>query len=399
MSTVRAFFSFYRRYQHRIEEEEISDIAQKALGNWKQEGYFESLSLGQLTLDSAALLFGIKTYSFLLAKLSITSPSEIYISFALSLVTIYLSRQLIPTIGQANLSQWSRPVYLFYSIYWGATGWLGRLVFKAKELLLKRSGFHKKYKIFSEKDIQSMDGDVSGLEEDEVEMVQNVINIGNTLVKEIFTPRVDCVALNVTSSYEEILETIRTDKFTRIPVYKSNIDKIVGILHVKDLLFIPNITENFSLKDHLREAYFIPRSKKVDDLMSEFKKDKSHLAIVVDEYGGTAGLITLEDILEEIVGEIQDEDDSETPKISRLTETHFEIDPIITLDDINKELNLHIKPKEEVDIDTLGGYLQYIKGCIPQEGETIAHNGYSFEILKMEGQSIEKVLLTIETKN
>ncbi len=271
-----------------------------------------------------------------------------------------------------------------------------------KKWLLKKSGFYRHYQIIDRSDLNKLKSDETilsdtGLKKDKAEMVQNIFNIGSTQVKEIFTPRIDTIALSVNASYPEVLALIREKRYSRIPVYKESIDTIAGILHVKDLFGIPESArgESFQLEHIVRPAMFIPRSKKIDDLMAEFKLKHSHIAIVVDEYGGTAGIITLEDILEEIVGEIQDEDDSELPLVSKVDEKSFIIDPIITLDDLNHDLSLFLKPADDVEIDTLGGYIQYLKGSIPIEGDIISNNGYTFEILNMDGQSIEKVRLTI----
>jgi CBS domain containing-hemolysin-like protein len=289
------------------------------------------------------------------------------------------------------------PLYFFYSFFWQTFGWLGRLLYLLNHTYLNKFGYHKRFKIFSESQLQQFDKDETGLEEDEAEMVQNIFDLSSIVVKEIFTPRVDMVAIEVSTTYIEAIERIRAEKFTRIPVYQENMDNIQGILHAKDLLGLEGRAQegSFSLSDIIRPAYFVPRSKKVDDLMGEFKVSHHHMAIVVDEYGGTAGLITLEDILEEIVGEIQDEDDREDPVISKVDKRTYLIDPIITLDDFNKKLNIHLPLEEEVEVDTLGGYLQYLKGSIPKEGDVVLSQGHSFEITKMDGQSMEQVQLTL----
>jgi CBS domain containing-hemolysin-like protein len=402
LGAIRSVFLFFRTYHERIEDEALSQIAEKSITHWKREGYVELCSLGRLVLDGVAIILGTKHFLIVFSS-SIPSLFIYPVTGLLAILIVYIiGHQLIPLLAQAYVTRTAKPLYILFSIYWLIAGWLGKSIYHVNRYILKKLGFIKKFKIVSETDLQKLEPDESsynetGLEEDEAEMVQNIFNIRSILVKEIFTPRVDTVALDVNSSYKEVIEVIKTTRYTRIPVYQESIDNIKGVLHVKDLLALKEEKQNehFDLKKVIRPAYFIPQSKKIDDLMTEFKIEHNHIAVVVDEYGGTAGIITLEDILEEIVGEIQDEDDRELPKILKTEEGAYLIDPIITLDDINKELDLALGPDEEVEIDTLGGFLQYIKGSVPQEGDKITSNGCAFEILKMEGQSIEKVRLTL----
>jgi putative hemolysin len=229
------------------------------------------------------------------------------LSGLLAVATVYLiSYLLIPVLGQALVSRFAKSMYIAFSLYWLVAGWMGKALFSLNWFFLKKLGFNKKYKIVSENDLQKLESeessyDETGLEEDEAEMVQNIFNIRSILVKEIFTPRVDTVALDVNSTFKEVITLIKSNKYTRIPVYEETIDTIKGVLHVKDLLTLSDEEKGkrFDLRNIIRPAYFVPRSKKIDELLTEFKIEHNHIAIVVDEYGGTAGIITLEDILEE----------------------------------------------------------------------------------------------------
>jgi putative hemolysin len=238
--------------------------------------------------------------------------------------------------------------------------------------------------------------DRSGLEEEEKEMIRSIFDLRETQAKEIMTPRVDVVALDIQVSYREAMELITHEKYSRIPVYEENIDHVKGILHVMDLMGLPESTvkENFRLADHLREAFFVPRTKKIGDLMREFRQRHAHMAIVVDEYGGTSGVVTLEDILEEIVGEIHDEDEMETQKIQRSEDGGYLVDPTISLSDLKEELDIDLQPEdEEVQIDTLGGFILYVHGRVPRKGDVVRYKGLAFEILEMDGNKIERVRL------
>jgi CBS domain containing-hemolysin-like protein len=155
-------------------------------------------------------------------------------------------------------------------------------------------------------------------------------------------------------------------------------------------------SSDFQLTSLLREVYFVPRTKKIGELMRELRKKHIHMALVVDEYGGTAGLVTLEDILEEIVGEIHDEDETETSRIHKIEDGIFLVDPIISLSDLNAELGQNLKPDDdEIQIDTLGGFILFVHGKVPEQGEVIRFKDYTFEIMEMDGQKMEKIRLTL----
>lgn len=208
------------------------------------------------------------------------------------------------------------------------------------------------------------------------------------------------MALELDSDFREVQDKVATEKFSRIPVYKESIDNIQGILHAMDLMSLPEDKRGpgFRLQSLVRDAYFVPRTKKIGELLREFRLKHIHMAIVVDEYGGTAGLITLEDILEEIVGEIHDEDETETPLIYKQEDGSYIVDPVVSLSDLNEELSLNLKPDApDIQIDTLGGFILFIHGKVPEKGDLIRFKDYSFEVLEMEGQKMEKVRLTLPT--
>lgn len=394
----RHLFGFLKTYQSQFEDDQtIAPYVQKAADLWRARGYHELNAFVQVLLDALTLGAGYAFCANLLGLFWPHSVTTTFFSIITSSVLVFgIAHWLIPLLAQSLLPKSLIPVTVTYSIFWVLFGWVGDLIDIASQALLQNAGFYRKYKTIPENDLGKAPSAQTGLEEDEAEMVQNIFNIGNTTVKEIFTPRVDILGLEIHTPYHEVIRFIKSHRYTRVPVYQDSLDDIHGILHIKDLLLLTEQErmENFSLAKVARPAYFIPRSKKVDDLMTEFKVGHIHMAIVVDEYGGTAGLITLEDILEEIVGEIQDEDDTEPPKVTHVGDKIYIIDPIILLEDLNREISIALRPEEDIEIDTLGGYLQYLKGSVPSEGEIIKTNEYHFEILKMDGQSIEKVRLT-----
>jgi putative hemolysin len=215
-------------------------------------------------------------------------------------------------------------------------------------------------------------GEEEGLiEEEEREMIRSIFQFGGTLVREVMIPRLDIKALAITASLNEALDTIISSGKSRLPVYQPDIDHILGILYAKDLLRIlrqPVDTTAFDLQSLLRPAYYVPESKKVDQLFTELQNQRVHIAIVVDEYGGTAGLVTIEDLLEEIVGEIQDEYDVETPSFERISPDEVWLDARLNLDEVNEFFNTKW---ESEDIETIGGFVYDKLGRIPVERDAL----------------------------
>ena len=229
------------------------------------------------------------------------------------------------------------------------------------------------------------------LEESEREMISSIFTFGDTLVKEIMVPRTDVSMISIDTQLQDIIEHINTSGFTRYPVYKENHDEIAGFLYAKDLLmFIKDKNNTFNLTDVLRDPYFVPENKEIADLLKEFQKSKIHVAIVVDEYGGTAGLVTLEDVLEEIVGEIQDEYDTESPLFTKISAHEFDVDAIMPIDKANEMLGEVIVP-DEGGYETLGGFIYHLMGKIPTEKEFVEYGGYKFIVVEIEGQRLTKI--------
>jgi putative hemolysin len=225
------------------------------------------------------------------------------------------------------------------------------------------------------------------IEENGSRLMHSIVEFGVKKVREVMVPRIDVFALDRHTPIDEAREKASSMGHSRVPVYDGSIDKIIGILFVKDLLRASPGGE-WDLGRFAREAYFVPEGKKIDDLLREFQVSKKHMAIVVDEYGGTSGIVTLEDILEEIVGEIRDEHDYEVPLIRELGPNEYMVHGRISLDDLEESLGIAM-PSEEVD--TLGGFLYNLIGKVPEEGEEIEHGGILFRINRLEGQRIADV--------
>ncbi|KKL96235.1 hypothetical protein LCGC14_1846510 [marine sediment metagenome] len=228
---------------------------------------------------------------------------------------------------------------------------------------------------------------------DEMDMIESVIEFSDQHAGAIMTPRTDIVALRIGAGAEEVLETVNQAGHTRIPVYDGDVDHIVGILHAKDLLKTTDTTR-IELRRIMRKPFFIPETKSLDDLLKEFKARKSHMAIVLDEYGGTAGLVTVEDLIEEIVGDISDEyDRPESALMKRLDARTFEVDGRMYIDDLNDALGLRL-PEEE-SYDTVAGFVTSELGAIPPAGETLNAFGATFTILAANDRKISRLKIQL----
>jgi len=228
------------------------------------------------------------------------------------------------------------------------------------------------------------------LETEEKEMIEGVIEFGDTEVSEIMTPRVDILAIEYNSSLPNILDLAKEKTYSRIPLYRENIDNIIGILYVKDLLncWKNGDSQNVRLKDLMRKPYFVPESKKLDDLLREFRLEKTHIAVVVDEYGGTAGLVTIEDLLEEIVGEIEDEFDKEEKLWAKVGTNIFVVDAKLEIDKASEELGINLP---EDDFETVGGFVvQYLED-VPEKGEILTYRNYKIIVLDADEKRVKKL--------
>ncbi len=235
--------------------------------------------------------------------------------------------------------------------------------------------------------------ETGALDSNEHELIQNVFDFNERVVKNIMVPRTKISGIEVDTPTAELLEILITEGYSRMPVYDEVIDKIIGIVHAKDILPLLARNEEIVLKNIIRKPYFIPETKKINDLMAELQQKRIQIAIVSDEFGGTAGMVTLEDIVEELVGEIQDEFDEEKPIVEKINEREFVVNALAPIYDVNEHLP-HDLP-EDGDFDTVSGWLGDIFGKIPDVGEQKESNGYNITVLKKSDQNIESVKLEL----
>ena len=239
----------------------------------------------------------------------------------------------------------------------------------------------------------------SDTKDDEKKFFEGIIQFGQTDVKQIMKARIDIVALSITTPFKEVIEIILKSGYSRIPVYKNTIDQISGVLYIKDLL--PHFdVEDYEWKQVIRDPFFVPESKKIDDLLKEIKERKIHLVVVVDEYGGTSGIVTLEDIIEEIVGDISDEFDQENIIYSKIDTKTYIFEGKTSLNDFYRIFNIDGHRFEEAkgDADTLAGFLLEKIEQIPQEGQIIQFDEFKFTIEKINKKRIISIKITLSEK-
>ncbi|MBG7611403.1 gliding motility-associated protein GldE [Polaribacter sp. BAL334] len=231
---------------------------------------------------------------------------------------------------------------------------------------------------------------------EEQKILEGIVNFGNTETVQIMTPRIDIFAISVDEPFEEVLKKILEKGYSRNPVYKDNIDTIIGVLYAKDLLAHLNKT-SFKWQNLVRAAFFVPENKKLDDLLDDFRGRKNHLAIVVDEYGGTCGLVTLEDVIEEIVGDINDEFDDEDLSYSKIDEHNYIFEGKTTIKDFCRVLDDEdedIFEREKGESETLAGFILEISGKFPKKGEKIIFKNYTFTIEALDKKRIKQIKAT-----
>jgi len=236
---------------------------------------------------------------------------------------------------------------------------------------------------------------IKELEEDQQQMIRGVVELSDTTVKEVMVPRTDTVFLSADNTKEELLERICENEHSRYPVYQDTVDNVIGILYVKDVLKALVTDKPFDINSLVRKPFFVPVSKHIDDLLRELKRKKVHIAIVVDEYGGVSGIVCLEDIIEEIIGDIQDEFDHETDDVVELDEGMWLCDARVNLEFLAEETNLKL-PFD--DFDTLGGFVFDLFGKIPVKNEKTTYKNYDFIIHEMDGHKINTIKIVTHKK-
>ena len=284
-----------------------------------------------------------------------------------------------------------RGILFFRQIFWPmetillSSGMLAEKVVQTKNHVLSVDDLEQALELTDKEDIK-----------EEESMLQGIIRFGDEMVREVMTSRQDIVGLDIKNTFADVLKSVTDNNYSRIPVWQNTQDNIRGVLYIKDLLPHIDKPKNFRWQSLIRSAYFVPETKKIDDLLREFQQNKVHIAIVVDEFGGTSGLITLEDILEEIVGEINYEYDEEEMQYTKLTYNTYVFEGKTQLTDFVRLLDLDDEFFDEIeDSDTLAGLLLELKGDFPSIHEVLKFKNLTFEVLKKEQRRISRVKVTV----
>ncbi len=271
---------------------------------------------------------------------------------------------------------------------------------KLTGLITRLLRIHKEIPFVNEEELKALIeiGEEKGaLDPSEREMIHSIFEFRETMVKEIMIPRMDMTAIEKSTPVDEVLAEVKSKGHSRIPVYEEEIDNIIGILYVKDLLPLMASGKPIpALTTLVRKPYFVPQSKQIDELLKEFQKERLHIAIVVDEYGGTAGLITLEDVIEEIVGDIRDEYDREQPLARQVDDRTWLVDGKINIEELNDLASFDL-PTEE-DFESLGGFLFSELGRIPTENDSVTYRGIQFVIEKVQRRRIKQVRIVLPSE-
>ena len=390
-SSETAFFSLSNENRNRLRDKRSKNADRVLSLLEKPKDLLITLITGNMIVNMAATAIT----AILAIELSNYIEGSVAIIIAISIlvvsVVILILGEIIPKLFAAKNSEkiavsFSFAVMVFSYMLYPITKMLKQFPLMISKMMVSRVDRH----LLSIEELQTyieMDEEKGALIEEEKEMIHSIIEFAQTSAKEVMIPRTDMVCVDKRISIDELIDIIRDKGHTRIPVYDTGVDNIMGTLHAKELLTALNIKgEDIELETLIRPALFVPESKMLDELLRDFKGEKTHMAIVVDEYGGTAGLVTLEDVIEEIVGEIHDEYDIEKRLYQILEDGSYMVDAKIDLDELNTELNLSLPT--DAGYESLGGLILNITGSFPNQRDEIEYEGYKFIVEKIQKNRI-----------
>lgn len=328
--------------------------------------------------------------------------SAISIATGILTLVVLMFGEIIPKTAASIHSEkialaYAVPIYILMTVLTPVIFIIDKLTFVMLKILHISTDGHKSITEDELRTIIDVSQEEGIIESGEVNMINNLFDFGDTCAKDIMIPKVDIAMISVDATYDELIEIIKADKYTRIPVYKDDTDNIVGIINIKDML-IKGVTRNtFNVEELMYEPFYTIATKDLNDLLVEMRDDNTSLCIVVDEYGNLDGLITLEDIIEEIVGEIRDEfDEDEENDIIQLGENEYLVEGQINLDDMNDEFGTNI---DSENYESVGGLIMEQLDRLPEVGDQVKVGNVRFEVMRMDNMRIEKVKITIEPED
>jgi CBS domain containing-hemolysin-like protein len=346
-----------------------------------------------LIINSSSLIVASSVATLLFTR-ALPSPwGEVVATLGISILVLIFAELTPKNIAVRRPSGvavlLARPVRFFAQVLQPVIAVLGAVVSLLMRMLGQGGGSHAVPIVTEDEVLATLTlAEQSGsMTEEETDRIEGIVNLDKIVAREVMKPRPDIVAVPVDMPLMDALDVVLREGHSRIPVYEESIDRIVGILYDKDLLrYIRENQLNVSLRDVAKEAIFVPGSKRADDLLREFQKKKVHMAIVVDEYGGTDGLVTIEDILEEIVGEIQE------PLFVVINENELIVDAMMRIEEVNEEMDIELP--EDNGIETLGGFIFERLGELPEVGDVVEVDHLRLEVVEIEGKRIKKVRIT-----
>ena len=309
-----------------------------------------------------------------------------------AIALVWLLEAVLRTLVARNPERWSLRLSPFMGAFKLLFGGVARILDLPARAVARRAPEEEEELLR----LMELEEDEGAIEEDERKMIRGVFGLEETAVREIMTPRTDIVAVDTEATVDEIVKLIIERGFSRIPLYEKNADTIVGIIYAKDLfLYLAEGKTPAQPRDIARPAFFVPESKRVDDLLTEMRKQRVHMAIVVDEYGGTAGLVTIEDLLEEIVGEIEDEYDRIEEPVVRVSDTEALVDGRVSIDDINELFHTSVSAE---DFDTAGGCVVHLLGRMPAVGDEAETDGLKLTVLAVDGHRVKRIRVSLQER-
>ncbi|SRR6266568_1863875 len=394
-------------------ETALTSISRIKLKNLVESGDEQAIEIDRLLTDPNKLLSTIlvvnsvavivaSSMATVLALAFSATYGELLSSVVISLVVLIFCEITPKTAAVQNPVRWAR---IFIRPVRGAAWVLTPIVWSLSAItnfLVRLVGGEMKHRgpFVTEEELRLLVsvGEKEGvLEEEETEMIHSIFEFADTTVREVMIPRIDMVTLESDATVDQAVDLALEAGFSRIPVYEESIDEIIGVLYTKDMLKqLRQGHDTLPIRDLVRPAYFVPETKKLDDLLREIQQQRVHMVIVVDEYGSVAGLVTIEDLVEEIVGDIQDEYDREEKLYEQISEDEYVFDAKISIDDFNELMNTNL---EDQDYDTLGGFLYAQLDKIPNVGDTITFQEMTFTVLSTRGRRITQVRVEIHHRS
>ncbi|MGL5245028.1 MAG: HlyC/CorC family transporter [Sarcina sp.] len=350
--------------------------------------------LGAILIGNNIVNIGASALATSLATQLISGESGVAVATGVMTVLVLIFGEITPkSLAKQNSEKVSLKVSKFINlvvIIFKPFVWLFT---KISSVFIKLLGgdVNKSQPFITEEELKTMVGvseEEGVLEVGEKEMIFNVFEFGDLQVKDIMVQRVDIIAVSNTESYEDVLEVIKREQFSRIPVYNESIDDIVGILNVKDLILMDEDKSKFTVEKYMREPYYTFEFKKITELFNEMKKNRNHIAVVLDEYGGTVGIVTIEDLIEEIVGDIEDEYDDNESEIEVVKEDEYVVDGSMKLNELSEMIGVNMESEE---FDSIGGFVIGLLGRMPELNEQVEDSNIKFIVEEIEKNRIKKV--------